>query len=533
LVRLAQESQFWESARQSSQRFNARVLDGTDKAMYESLPKLCNDHTDYIFLGIPEARNEVAQRWIRILKHWATLSAEASDADLLVAARNGDPRLVEQLLAQGASVNAREQKPPNVGRTPLHYTAGGYNLPGPALHLEVARLLVEKGADVNAKAEGGYTPLHVASGLRNTSMVSFLLSKGADPNAVDKHGTPLTAAVLQGHLEIVRLLLKAGANPDIPGELGRPIDMIHWAANWYPEHDAIFSALIEARADVKPGAKGNNPLYSAVSRGRTKVALAMIDAGAIINGAVVEVAGARADRQVVDALIRRNPKIFAGEGLGSTVLHGAVCSEDAAFFDWVLKRTPDVNARGNEGKTPLHGAARCDNAAAIRALIARGADVNRKDDKGGAPINQLYGVGLVPSLEVLLDAGADPDIESGGSTPLMNGVYMNDAEFVRVLVARGADVNRKSRGATALHEAVRLENLGPAAALLESKQLRVDERNDRGQTALHLAVRVGGAQLVAMLLKRGADPTLRTPEGKTARQLAEEHGGKPTVELPR
>ena len=105
------------------------------------------------------------------------VAAEASDADLLVAARNGDPKLVEQLLAQGASVNAREQKPPNVGRTPLHYAAGGYNLPGPALHLEVARLLVEKGADVNAKAEGGYTPLHVSSGLRNASIVSFLLSK--------------------------------------------------------------------------------------------------------------------------------------------------------------------------------------------------------------------------------------------------------------------------------------------------------------------------------------------------------------------
>lgn len=465
-----------------------------------------------------------------------SFAVAAPDVELLVAARNGDPKLVAQLLAQGASVNAREQKPPNVGRTPLHYAASGYKAAGQGLHLDVARLLVEKGADVNAQAVGGYTPLHVASGLGNAPMVTYLLSKRADPNAMDKRGTPLTAAVVQGHLSVVRLLLKAGANMDIAGDLGRPIDMISPIASWTPDHDAIFIALIDAGANVKPREKGGNPLTFAISRGRTKVALALIGKGAVVNAFAVEAAGTRADREVVDALIRQNPKVFTGDGVGSTLLHGAVCSKDPAFFDWVLKQTPDVNARGYEGKAPLHMAARCGNAQAINALIAKHADVNRKDDKGNAPISELHGTKLTPCLKLLLDARADPNVESArGSTPLMSAVYMNDPEFARLLIVRGADVNRKNRfGQTALHESARLYKVETAGALLESKDLRVDERNDKGETALHMAAKSGAPEMVAMLLKRGANRTLRTPEGKTALELADRGGPyKATADLLR
>ena len=176
-----------------------------------------------------------------------------TDGQLLLAARNGDVKRVEQLLGSGANVHTREKKRPNIGRTALHYAAGGYRGAGPGKHVEVAQLLVSKGADVNAEAAGGYTPLHVASRLGNPEMVSFLLTHGANINAKDTRATPLAAAVVQGHLEVVKLLLEHGADFNAGDSSGyRPIDRIDDIASWYASHDLIFILLVEAGADLKP-----------------------------------------------------------------------------------------------------------------------------------------------------------------------------------------------------------------------------------------------------------------------------------------
>ena len=458
------------------------------------------------------------------------------DADLLQAARGGDLKQVEQLIAAGANVNVRETRRPNVGRTPLHYAAGQYNDAGPGLHLEVARLLLGKGADVNAAAEGGYTPLHVASGLGHLEMAELLLSQGANPNAKDRRGPPLMAAVVQGHLDVVRLLLRHGADVDAEGELGRPIDMIGWIGSWYPAHDAIFLELINSGADLAHSPRGRDTLLDAIDRNRSKVAVAMIVKGAPISALALEKAGERANREVVDALIRRGAKVFTGESIGGTLLRGAACQkDDPEFFEWVLARTPDVNARGYEGGSALHRAANCANTLAISRLIARRADVNQRDDRGTSPINSFYLGGQTASVRMLLDAGANPnDANERGSTVLMSAAASDDAEMIRLLVMRGADVNLKNRsGETALHLAARLYRLEAAAALLEAKDLRIDEFNGRGETALHIAATTGGPELVTMLLKRGASKSLRSNRGKTALEAAEEQGRTSLVELLR
>ncbi|MGH0163225.1 UNVERIFIED_CONTAM: hypothetical protein FKN15_057713 [Acipenser sinensis] len=64
------------------------------------------------------------------------------------------------------------------------------------------------GEDVNRTLEGGRKPLHYAADCGQTEMVEFLLSKGADINAPDKHGiTPLLSATYEGHVTCVKLLL--------------------------------------------------------------------------------------------------------------------------------------------------------------------------------------------------------------------------------------------------------------------------------------------------------------------------------------
>ena len=129
------------------------------------------------------------------------------------ATERGDVEKVKTLLAADPSlVNA--QLPSNKG-TPLIF-AIVYAKP------EVAKLLLEKGADVNAKASNGQTALHQASAYGQLEVVKLLLERGAsvnfevkdDAQGGDPGCTPLLLAAENGHLEIVKLLLgkKADVN---------------------------------------------------------------------------------------------------------------------------------------------------------------------------------------------------------------------------------------------------------------------------------------------------------------------------------
>ena len=88
-------------------------------------------------------------------------------------------------------------------------------------HLECVKVLLEKGADVDAVNKYGRTPLHVAAFQGHLESVKLLLAANANPNAADKYGiTPLHATAFKGHVEIVKMLLAAGANVNAAKEDG-------------------------------------------------------------------------------------------------------------------------------------------------------------------------------------------------------------------------------------------------------------------------------------------------------------------------
>jgi ankyrin repeat protein len=79
-------------------------------------------------------------------------------------------------------------------------------------HKEVAELLLAKGVDINAKADDGWTPLHLAARSGNKEVVELLIFKGADIGAKDSSGkTALQWAVKYRHGEVDGMLRKAGA----------------------------------------------------------------------------------------------------------------------------------------------------------------------------------------------------------------------------------------------------------------------------------------------------------------------------------
>jgi ankyrin repeat protein len=124
------------------------------------------------------------------LKHsdYRTIHAYATDGNVA--------GLTQDLAAYPGDVNLTD----DAGRTPLHLAATH-------CHVDAAKVLLDKGAKIDAKAVGGTTPLHVAAQAGCMDMVNLLLAKGAKINARDDQGrTPLDRATQWHRDEVVQFL---------------------------------------------------------------------------------------------------------------------------------------------------------------------------------------------------------------------------------------------------------------------------------------------------------------------------------------
>ena len=166
---------------------------------------------------------------------------------LRVAAWHGHKDIVELLIIKGADVNAsfivntpldaaiENNQPETADLLRKHGAKSGVEL---SIHgaaregnIEAVKQYLTAGADVNAKAKHGYTPLLGAAWGGHKEIAELLITKGADVNAKNNDGvTPLLGAAEEGHKEVVELLIAKGA--DVNGK----DDVVGWTPlDWAEE----------------------------------------------------------------------------------------------------------------------------------------------------------------------------------------------------------------------------------------------------------------------------------------------------------
>jgi len=316
--------------------------------------------------------------------------------------------------------------------------------PEERIHRKRLDIMIRLG--INARTPGPRsekTMFHRSVELGHDEVVRAFIAAGVDVDCVKaKCAPPLVLAINHGRVDLVKILLGAGASP------GRSYDHCPLYRAVETRNEQIIRILLGAKADVNgQGNKGGAALHGAASGGNIPMLRLLVDVKAQVSVACRE--------------------------LSYTPLHRATEHVSAAATVFLLDHKAVVDARSSRRETPLMQAALYRRPEPALALLSRGADVNARS---------RYGRIALHSAAQAIDY----------SSPEANPV-------IRTLVLNGSSINtaRDFRGHTPLHLAASLGRAKNCTVLLEYGA-DVTVRNDQGQTPIDMARESGWGALATI-----------------------------------
>jgi len=269
--------------------------------------------------------------------------ATGIDAELLQAAEVGDAARLQDLLAQGANLDARDP----IGRNALMITA----VKG---HAAAATLLLDQGTDVTLRNKYGANALQLAAGNGRADVARQLLAHGANPN--EKTGPadepPMILAAGSGSIETVQALLDGGASFEVRDRLGgTPLSRAAVAGR----SAMILFLLDQEAAQERPDQGGKRALLS-------------------LGGRCISVEAAQALKDRGGYLQAEMQAVLSGLVTGPTS-----CFE---LVKWTVDGGAEVNGQNDYGNTALILSSMWGHREAAKFLLARGADVRLKNRDG-------------------------------------------------------------------------------------------------------------------------------------------------------
>ncbi|HKT86919.1 MAG TPA: ankyrin repeat domain-containing protein [Candidatus Sulfotelmatobacter sp.] len=470
--------------------------------------------------------------WSRLQSHVKTLEAASSTAEAFAFLRDsagkGDLARINTLLdAHPELINERGGEGV---RTALHQAVFGNS--------EAAvKLLLERGANPNIRCEGDNAyPLHFAVEKHRFAIVRLLVEHGADTiGEGDYHelgviGWATAWDYIQPNPEIVPYLLAHGARHNI------------FSAAAMGEAEKIRELVARAPSDLERRMNGSRmrsmPLHLAVMKNQPASLTTLLDLGANTESldeagfSALDLAAFEGRHELAQTLLQRGAKVR---------LPAALALHRTMDVETLLRRDPGTLKPGCRWGNLIVRASERASGDVVEALIRHGASVNVHDDpktsidatSGYTPLHAAAWYGNISAIEVLMKHGANVRAreEKYHGTPAGWADYSGHKE-ARDLILRGP---------IDIIEAIQYDMADRVKAVLEEDLAALNRAfreyglfpydAETWHTPLAYAVTRGREEIVRLLIERGADKTLRTPEGKTLLELAQKAGHPEIAEI--
>jgi ankyrin repeat protein len=416
---------------------------------------------------------------------------EDGQTALMLAIKDGDLAIVQMLVNAGANVSAVEKVQ---NQTPLMWAAVA-----PRNAAEMVKLLISKGAKVNARAKftdwpsqitseprsqyhsyGGLTPLLFAARSGCYACVEALVGAGADVNMPSPEGvTPLMIALDYNQNGVAKFLMDHGANPKLWDVYGRTA--LYVAVDKKAPSAAAFAGFGGGAArggQQAAGARGVGGGAPGGGRGGAPGGAGFGGRGGAGGAAPANAVGpSMSSMEIINALLA------AGVDPNAQLNERRPSGQGGRFSDPLL----------STGTTPMLRALVSNDTEVVRALLDKGANPN------------IIGMGVSPFM---LAAGVNPYAGRGGGGAAVAATGVN-TELLDVMIQHGADVNAQVTGVATY-----------------SMRISRSPSDSEGITALHAAVATQNANLVRYLLSHGARTDIVDASGRTALNILDGAPGR-------
>lgn len=420
---------------------------------------------------------------------------------LYLAAAGGDDATVDVLLkCTRTKVDIKDTR----GQTPLHIAVQGGHVGSVQLLLSSGRAMIE------AKDESGYTPLHCAPLARaNCDVVMrLMIDKGANVDAREgTHSTALHLAAEMGQIAQIELLLRHGADINAKNEAGRV--PLAWAFS--NKNKDVVEVTLEN--DAAAGINSNKTPPSSVSyAGPGAVVQLLLKKGANVNTrcnrgwSPLHMAVFHKNAPAVRLLVENGANIDTRSKLGWTPLHTAAHVGSEKMFQLLLEKGANINTKAKSGWTPLHQAVSSKQDATVKFILDAGADMNVKNKNGESPLFMAVLREFQAIVEIMLPHCADIESrDNHGRTLLMVAAGNLQVHIMKLLIGSGADPNSRDTDCRtalfsvvgvalsprssgyALFESRTWQRMNDAIDLLDAAGLHLNDRDSHRLTALAYA----------------------------------------------